>query len=125
MNSGTAYFIGIVLTAAISFGVVIYMKAYLTAILVDLCGTIERAKFWMAFTNVMVLFTPVVFAMHFQPDPYEQANIAFQLSRQLEWALVGMLGALLIVGFVLARFIEQAARQPRLPSFAKDKPTEA
>jgi len=76
-------------------------------VLIDLCGTAPRAAFWAAFSNVTIGLTPVIFAMHYRPDGTTPA--LFAIGTQIEWALAGLLLSVMVLGFVLSRFI---IRQP-------------
>lgn len=105
MNAVWLFSVGIALTILISLAVVTYLKPHLQEILVDLCGTVPRAAFWTAFSSVMIALTPVVFAMHYRPDPVAAAPFAYELGSQLEWALGGLLASMTMLGFVLSRFI--------------------
>src|SRR5262249_24965973 len=90
MHPLTAFLLGLGLTVALAVTVVWYLKSYLRAILVDLCGTEGRADFWMAFTNVTLILTPVIFATQFYPAPSDSSLVAFQFVAQLKWALIGL-----------------------------------
>jgi len=54
MTPVTVFLVGILITAATSAAVVWYLKPSLQGILIDLCGTPERAAFWTAFSNVTI-----------------------------------------------------------------------
>jgi hypothetical protein len=54
---------GLVVTLAVAFTVVKYLTTPLRQQLQELCGNAERAAFWTSFSNVMLVLTPVVFAM--------------------------------------------------------------
>jgi hypothetical protein len=54
MSPVAVFLVGILITAVSSCAVVWYLKPSLQGILVDLCGTAERAAFWTAFSNVTI-----------------------------------------------------------------------
>jgi len=58
---------GIGVTLITSFITVAYLKKRLQPILVDLCGTEERADFWTTFSNITLILTPLIFATWFIP----------------------------------------------------------
>ena len=68
MTETTQYLTGLGMSLVISFVVVIYLRPHLRAILVELCGTAERAAFWVAFTNIAVCLFPLVFAIYRWPQ---------------------------------------------------------
>ena len=108
MTPVAVFLVGILITAGSSGVVVWYLKPSLQAILVDLCGTAERAAFWTAFSNVTIALTPLIFAMHYRPND-TQTPAVFAICSQLEFALAGLLVSVVVLGFVLSRFI---IRQP-------------
>ena len=108
MTPVAVFLVGILITAGSSGVVVWYLKPSLQAILVDLCGTAERAAFWTAFSNVTIGLTPLIFAMHYRPSD-TQTPAVFAIGSQLEFALAGLLVSVVVLGFVLSRFI---IRQP-------------
>jgi hypothetical protein len=109
MQSVTLFLVGVASTAAISSAVVWYLKPYLQPVLVDLCGTNARAAFWTAFSNVTIGLTPIIFAMHYRPDPGPNTAAVFEIGTQIEWALAGLLFSVVLLGMVLSRFITKGA----------------
>jgi hypothetical protein len=110
MSVVSIYLAAIVLTLAVSISVVLVLRRPLQNLLVDLCGTPTRAAFWAAFSNVTLVLAPLLGAMHRRPD---EGVAVFELAAQLEWALGGLLGSVLLVGVVLARTIMAFERQQR------------
>jgi hypothetical protein len=107
MSSVSVFVTGISITVTCSSAVVWYLRPSLEGVLIDLCGTAPRAAFWAAFSNVTIGLTPVIFAMHYRPDGTTPA--LFDIGTQVEWALAGLLLSVMVLGFVLSRFI---IRQP-------------
>ena len=103
MSSVAIYVAALVVTMLASLAVVLVLRASLHRLLVDLCGTENRAAFWTAFSTVALVLAPLLGAMHRRPDAGGDA--AYELAAQLEWALGGLLAAVLLVGVVLARSI--------------------
>jgi len=108
MNSVATFLVGVSVTAVCSLAVVAYLKPYLHDVLIDLCGTIQRAAFWTAFSAITLVLTPVVFAMHYRPDSTTNVPAVFTLGSQLELALIGLLVSVLLLGVVLSKFIPRA-----------------
>jgi len=107
MSVVTVYLLAVALTLVASVVVVLLLRRPLLNLLIDLCGTQTRAAFWAAFSNVTLVLTPLLGAMHRQPGAGEPA---FELAAQLEWALGGLLASVLVVGVVLARSIASFER---------------
>ena len=106
MNPVGIFLTGIGITAVVSAAVVRYLKPSLQNILMDLCGTEPCAAFWTAFSTVTIGLTPIIFAMQYRPDGAATPAV-FAIGSQLEWALAGLLASVVVLGFILSRFIVQ------------------
>jgi len=105
MSSSSLFLAGVGLTLIVCLAFVAYLKAPLHRILLELCGTRERADFWAAFANASFVLVPLIFAMQVVPDPRPQTSAVLELAAQLKWALIGLLLAVAVVSWVLGRFI--------------------
>jgi len=105
MNPGVMFLVGVAVTAALALTVVSYLKPSLHDVLVDLCGTTTRAAFWTSFSTVTVALTPIMFALHYRPEMGPDAHPVFEIGRQLELALAGLLLSVMLLAVVLAKFI--------------------
>ena len=105
MSPVALFLLGTGLTALASFSVVLYLKPHLKTILTDLCGSTERADFWTAFSNVILLLTPLIFALHYRPDSTQDPSPIFALATQLKLSLAGLITSVVILGLVISRFI--------------------
>jgi hypothetical protein len=110
MNANWLFVCGVAVAAAVSLAVVAYLRRPLLRILVDLCGHEDRAKFWLAFSNVTVTLTPLLFALHQRPSTDSHAAPIFEFADQLEIALLGLVISVFVLGFVLGRFIPRGQR---------------
>ncbi len=115
MTRITVFLIAVGCTALASFAAVTYLTPSLRAILKDLCGTPERANFWTAFSNLALIFTPLIFAMHATPDASVQTPAVLQIAGQFEGACIGLVSTVLVVGFVISRFIPRPLAAPHAP----------
>jgi hypothetical protein len=105
MSPVIVFLVGVAVTAALALAVVVYLKPSLHDVLVDLCGTTTRAAFWTAFSTVTVALTPIMFSLHYRPDMSEEAHAVFEIGKQLELALAGLLMSVILLAIVLAKFI--------------------
>ena len=103
MSASSLFLVGIGITLWMSLTIVIYLMNPLRKILTELCGTRERADFWLAFSNVALMLTPLIFAASCTPDP--RGDLVIEIATQLKWVFVGLLTALMITGWVISRFI--------------------
>ncbi len=104
MNIIVSYLIEIAVTLAAILLVMAYLRPYLRRILLDLCGTEERAQFWTAFTNLVLIGIPMLLAMTFQPEATQVEGLFFEIARKLSGNLGGFLFGLLMVGIILSFF---------------------
>ncbi len=91
ISPSTAFLLDIALAAVLFVGIVVYVKKHLRTLLIELCGTTERANFWLAFSNVTLVLVPLIFALDYKP--------------QLKYALVGFVITLCSLALILFRFI--------------------
>jgi uncharacterized membrane protein YhaH (DUF805 family) len=77
----------------------------LKTLLVELCGTTERASFWLAFSNVTLVLVPLIFALDYKPEFGPDRNFVFEMATQLKHAIIGFIITLSLFAFVLLRFI--------------------
>lgn len=106
MTDSLLFLIGLGLTVVTAFAIVAYLRYPLHGILVELCGTRERAAFWVSFSNVTIILVPLIFAMQYTTC-LKGSTAVLELASQIKWALAGLLFAVLILGWVLSRFIRR------------------
>lgn len=105
MNPTTAFLLDIGLVAILSVGLVAYVKTHLKALLIELCGTAERASFWLAFSNVTLVLVPLIFALDYKPEFGPDRTFIFEMATQLKHAIIGLVIALISLAVILLRFI--------------------
>jgi hypothetical protein len=107
MTASLLFVTGLTLTLLVSLAVVGYMNAPLRRLLQELCGNPQRSDFWAAFSNVTVALVPVIFAMHYEATAGVPSLI--EIAEQLKWGLIGLMVSILMLGWIISRFI------PRTP----------
>lgn len=105
MSLTVAFLADLALVAMACTGMVVYVSKYLGLLLMELCGTAERASFWLAFSNVALVIVPLIFALNCSLELGPGVNIVFEMARQLKYGLVGFVSTLTIMAFLLYRFI--------------------
>jgi SNF family Na+-dependent transporter len=110
MNIFWIYLLQIAITAAISVMMVAYFRPHLRRVLVDLCGTQERAQFWVVFSSIVLVGVPLIFGMGYNPLESDPGRLFFDTARQVRTNLLGLLLALLGVGFTVSFFALVAPR---------------
>lgn len=110
MNGIAEYLIQITLSAALCVGIVAYLRQSLRPILVDLCGTETRARFWVAFASILLIGLPLVFSMGYNPTASSVEAVFFEIVNQVKIDLLGFLLALMVIGAVISFFALIAPR---------------
>jgi di/tricarboxylate transporter len=105
VNATTVFALGTLTTLGFGLGVVWYVRRPLQKILVELCGNQERAAFWTVFSAVSLGTVPVICAIACRPAPGPGAPAVFELADQVKWGLIGMMGSLMALGWVIGRSI--------------------
>src|SRR5213082_1237144 len=89
MHPTAAFLTDVGLVAVLSLALVAYVKPHLNALLMELCGTAERARFWLAFSNVTLVLVPLIFALDYKPEFGPDKTAIFEMATQLKYALMG------------------------------------
>ena len=89
-----------------------YLRPHLKRVLVDLCKTEERAQFWMAFSNILLIGLPSIIALGFRPEAVTSEAALFEIVGRLSGNLVGYLFALVGIGIIVS-FFALVAPQPK------------
>ncbi len=116
MNTVLSFLIEIVLTLLIAALVVGYLRPFLKKVLADLCGTEERAQFWTAFSNILLIGLPMIFALGYQPEAENAEALFFDVAGKLSGNLGGLLFALLGIGLIVSFFALVAPKPMRAES---------
>ncbi len=112
MSQGQIFLIGVSLTFVAAFSVVLCLRPSLNAVLVDLCGTRDRARFWTVFSTVVLVLMPMIFALEHPPQAGDRWQSVVQASQMLRDALTGLMAAVFGLGFVLSLYIGRSAPPP-------------
>jgi len=111
MNTILFFLLEVILTLSISMLVFRYMRPHLTRILVDLCGTEERAQFWTVFSNIILVGLPLLISLTYQPESSQAEELFFEITHRIGGNMLGFLFSLLGVGLIVSVFALVAPRQ--------------
>src|SRR5207248_463511 len=89
MSPAVAFLLDLALAAFLFVGFVAFVKKQLRTLLIELCGTTERASFWLAFSNVALVLVPLIFALDYKPEFGPDKTAIFEMATQLKYALIG------------------------------------
>jgi hypothetical protein len=105
MSEISLFLLGVGLSSLFGIGVAVYIRKPLHTVLVDLCGTGDRALFWTQITLLSFVLMTALMALSYQPD--EAMPPYYYLGGHLGRTLTGLL---LITGFLtltVSRFIRR------------------
>jgi len=111
MNTIEIYLLQIAISTAISIAVVAYFRPHLQRILKDLCGTDERAQFWVIFSSILLVGLPLIFGLGYRPDDSIPEMLFFDAASQVRFNMIGFLLALIGIGGFVSFFALVAPRQ--------------
>lgn len=111
-----SFVVEVTLTLIISALLVVYLRPFLRKILIDLCGTEDRAQFWMAFSNILLIGLPVIFALNYSPLAGSPEALFFEVASKLSGNLGALLFALIGVGFIVSFFALVSRRSAEMGS---------
>lgn len=109
MTPSTVFLFGAAFAVVVCVGIVAYLKNHLRLLLVELCGTAERASFWLALCNVTLVTIPLIFVLGYRPEFPSSRNAVFDITGQLKSALVGIVLTLGGFALVLLTFIPRSS----------------
>lgn len=110
MNLITLFLTQLAITLAACLLLAAYLRPTLKRVLIDLCGTEERAQFWSTFSSLLLVLLPVIFGLGFQPETASAEAQFLALAGQLRWNVFGFVLALVAIGTAVAFFALVAPR---------------
>jgi len=114
MNPLLLFMIEVVLCFGISISLIYLLKPVLFEILVDICGTKARAEFWVMFTQLMLIISPLLIVIYFAPaQDALHINTADAMKDTLFRCLLGDFIALVIIGQVIWKSIKFSSEQQK------------
>jgi hypothetical protein len=98
MKEPVLFLMEIIISISISSLVIIALSKVLEKLLVDLCGTENRAKFWVIYSNVMLYLVPLLMVIMFgKSSVVSGADFGF-FKAAFGYAIFGVFSSLLVVG---------------------------
>lgn len=112
MNVSLRFLLGLSVTFLVSVSVVRYLSSPLRKQLLELCGNSDRAEFWTVFSNATLALVPTIFAMEFQPFPEQGVPAILAVVGQIKWGMAGLVFSMLVLAWILSRFIPRHSVSP-------------
>lgn len=101
----TAFAIELFLSLSFSALILVILQPLLTEMLTELCHRDTRAKFWMAFTRLMVFIAPLIVVAFLTDAPDSKYMPLVDVVRGIILhALGGQSAGLVIIGYVIFHF---------------------
>lgn len=116
MNPIFSFLAEMTLTLILSILIVRYLRPFLRKILIDLCGTEDRANFWIVFSDILLIGLPMIIALGYQPEAKSSEELFFEIAAKLSGNLGGFLFALVGVGLIVTFFALAAPKPPKMES---------
>jgi len=110
MNTILAFLLEVIITFAICVLTFRYLRPFLNRILIDLCGTDERARFWTAFSSIILIGLPLLFSLMYHPQTQKAEELFFELTRRISGNLISFMLALAGIGCIVSFFALVAPR---------------
>lgn len=102
MSTLTLFIISVLLCFSISITIIFLLKPLLRDVLQETCGTAKRAEFWVMFTQLMLVISPLLIVIFFAPTTSPVGlNVAETLQDTLFQSLLGDFIALTLIGQVI------------------------
>lgn len=120
MSASLLFLIGLATTFFVSLVVVRFLSGPLRKQLFALCGSADRAEFWAVFSNVTLALVPIVFAMQYEPSPQCGTPWVFAVVGQIKWGIAGLVLSMLMLAWILGRFIPKPAPPSPSPAFKSE-----
>ncbi len=113
MNTLTLFILEMLICITISAGIIKLFKPVLKNILIETCRAENRADFWVMFTQLMLVISPLLIVIYFAPsEVIDQSNLTAMLKATLFQSLLGIFIALLIVAKIIWSSIQSFTEEP-------------
>lgn len=122
MTSLTLFVLNVLLCFSISIAIIVLIKPLLRDVLSETCGTEKRAEFWVMFTQLMLVISPLLIVIFFAPttSPVE-LNIAEALKHTLFQSLLGDFIALTMIAQVIWKSVSYGNEANKPAAIQNDK----
>ncbi len=110
MNTIIAFIVEVLLTFIACMLMFKYLRPFLHRILIDLCGTEDRATFWTVFSNILLVGFPVLISLMYRPETTAMQDLFFEVTRKASGNVISFMITLVGVGFIVSVFALFAPR---------------
>lgn len=104
MNPILVFGLQVFFTALLCAALLAYLRPSLFGVLVDLCGSEPRARFWLSLSILLLLGLPLCVAFSYRPQELTGTDLFFELAGRLGGNLASLLVTSAIIGLVISFF---------------------
>ena len=114
------FLLEITICLSITITTLLLIKPPLNDLLIELCGNEIRAKFWVMFTQIMLIISPLLIVIYFTPTYTITAqNLLQTLTDLLFQTLLGTFITLAMIGQIVRKSISRTIQSDTSPSVAE------
>jgi hypothetical protein len=107
MGATISFVAAALLTLLFSAVIVAVLWRSLLAILIDLCGTQTRARYWCCYSSIVFFLVPLCAVLLGRTTAANSEPFLFQVADQLRWGMLGLIAALVVVSVCLSAYIKE------------------
>ncbi|MBC8115793.1 MAG: hypothetical protein H7062_15520 [Candidatus Saccharimonas sp.] len=102
-NAEYALIWSVVVTAISCLATVAYLRGPMRGILNDRCQSEDRARFWLAFSNIVVVLLPMICLLSaYVSGGTVESPLVSELAVQVRWSLMGLFLSVICLAVVVA-----------------------
>ncbi|MEK6259887.1 MAG: hypothetical protein AABP62_14805 [Planctomycetota bacterium] len=102
-NAEYALIWSVVVTAISCLATVAYLRGPMRGILNDRCQSVDRARFWLAFSNIVVVLLPMICLLSaYVSGGTVESPLVSELAVQVRWSLMGLFLSVICLAVVVA-----------------------
>lgn len=111
-NAEYALIWSVVVTSLLCLSTVAYLRGPMRGILNHRCQSEDRASFWLAFSNIVVVLLPMIFLLSAYVSGGTAANpFVTELAIQVRWSLLGLFLSVICLAIVVASIPTESRHQ--------------
>ncbi len=102
-NAEYALIWSVLVTAFLCLATVAYLRGPMRGILNDRCPSDDRARFWLAFSNIVVVLLPMICLLSaYVAGGTAESPFVTELAIQVRWSLLGLFLSVICLAVVVA-----------------------
>lgn len=102
-NAEFALIWSVAVTATLCLATVVYLRGPMRGVLNSRCASEDRARFWLAFSNIVVVLLPMIFLLSAYVSGGAAENpFVTELAIQVRWSLLGLFLSVICLAVVVA-----------------------